>query len=626
MPDTREGGPRIALVIGNSAYQSVGFLDNPKNDAAAMVAALEGLAFDEVISAIDLSQRELLAKLEEFYGKLGGNGTALLFYAGHGVQVRGHNYLLPCDAKVARAADLRSTAIALNDVVRAMSRRAGTRLLFLDACRNDPISDEAGGLARGARSAAIGRDMADVGQGLAKITATAGTFVAYATEPGNVALDGTGANSPFTTALLSHIAEPGLAVDDIMMQVRVDVLDATQGKQLPWSKSALTRRFQFKEGPAPSGAGRDFEQEYWDRVKDTDNPDFLESFLRQFPNGRYAETARARVGRVRARKEAADWETARSTDTIAALADFARRYPGSPRTGAARARLFMRQFARGSMTFGLAVLVILAICIPAFAYLTRLMSELLPLYVENPAMAEANESAIISIGLRLIAVVLAVMVGPWIVFGGLLWATLTRFKGRPVRRTALAFLIALVPVVMLIVDVSVDSWLRQSANARGELAQTSLKYAQAQQQVEAQKKNAAAQGPGAAERLRQLEQDLAVTLKELQALSWDWSFRQRHVPLLQAAIAGLATLVTLVLAAAAISGWRQLRLWGPSIRGGTLVATLIVVVWSLYSHSVWNDTTIGWVFGVWLSVCGFLALGVVRAAAAEDVGPSARAA
>lgn len=106
--------------------------------------------------------------------------------------------------------------------------------------------------------------------------------MAYATEPGNVALDGTGENSPFTTALLRHIGQPGLAVDDIMMEVRVDVLDATEGKQLPWSESALTQRFQFTEGPAHS-VSRDFEHEYWDRVKDTDNPDFLESFVHQFP-------------------------------------------------------------------------------------------------------------------------------------------------------------------------------------------------------------------------------------------------------------------------------------------------------------------------------------------------------
>ena len=324
---------KIALVVGNSAYRYVRTLDNPKNDAAAIAKALQELAFDEIVSAIDLSQKDLLSRLQEFYAKLDRESTALLFYAGHGVQVWGQNYLLPCDAQVAKASDLRSTAIPLNDVVRAMSRRASTRLLFLDACRNDPLSNQAGGLERGVRSVpAIGSDFDDVGRGLAKVTATAGTFVAYATEPGNVALDGTGKNSPFTTALSKHIAQPGLGVDDIMMQVRVDVLDATEGKQLPWSESALTRRFQFREGQAQS-VSRDFEQEYWDRVKDTDNPDFLESFLRQFPNGRHAEAAHSRIGGVRARKEAADWDAARSTDTIAALADFARRYPTSKKCG-----------------------------------------------------------------------------------------------------------------------------------------------------------------------------------------------------------------------------------------------------------------------------------------------------
>src|SRR5262249_2891240 len=138
---------------------------NPKHDAAAMASALAGLGF-EVISAIDVNQAGLSAKLEEFYAKLDRAGTALLFYAGHGVQVRGQNYLLPCDIRINRAADFRSAAVPLNDVVRAMGRRAKTRLLFLDACRNDPISGEAGGLARGARSApAIGSDLADVGQG-----------------------------------------------------------------------------------------------------------------------------------------------------------------------------------------------------------------------------------------------------------------------------------------------------------------------------------------------------------------------------------------------------------------------------------------------------------------------------
>src|SRR5262249_20342885 len=134
---------KIALVVGNSAYRYVRTLDNPKNDAAAIAKSLEELSFDEIIPAIDLDQKDLLERLKEFCAKLDRESIALLFYAGHGVQVWGQNYLLPCDARVAKASDLRSTAIPLNDVVRAMSRRASTRLLFLDACRNDPLSNQA---------------------------------------------------------------------------------------------------------------------------------------------------------------------------------------------------------------------------------------------------------------------------------------------------------------------------------------------------------------------------------------------------------------------------------------------------------------------------------------------------
>src|SRR6185295_17539756 len=156
MNDAATGGSKIALVVGNSAYVNVGALANPKNDAAAMAAALQGLGF-QVISAIDVDQAALNARLDEFYARLDRAGTALLFYAGHGVQVRGQNYLLPCDIRINQASDLRTGAVPLNEVVRALGRRARTRLLFLDACRNDPISGEAGGLARGARSApAIG--------------------------------------------------------------------------------------------------------------------------------------------------------------------------------------------------------------------------------------------------------------------------------------------------------------------------------------------------------------------------------------------------------------------------------------------------------------------------------------
>ena len=627
MSSEREPGKRVALVIGNSAYQSVGVLENPRRDAAAMVAALQGLGFDEVISAIDAGQADLQAKLQDFYAKLDRNGTALLFYAGHGVQVWGRNYLLPCDARVATASDLRTSAIPLDDVVRAMSRRAKTRLLFLDACRNDPISGEAGGLTRGARSApAIGSDIADVGQGLAKITATAGTFVAYATEPGNVALDGTGANSPFTTALLRHLGRPGLAVDDIMMEVRVDVLDATQGKQLPWSESALTQRFQFKAGPAES-VTRDFEQEYWNRVKDTDNPDFLESFLRQFPDGRHAADARARLGGVRVRREVADWEVARSSDTIPALADFARRYPNSERAGAARAKLFLRQFTRGSMMFGSAVLVILAAFIPVFAYVAHLVSQIMPQFLANPSFADNPDPALISLGVRMLAASAVLFIGPWIVFGVLLWVSLARLKRRPIRRTMLTVLIALVPMLISFAYIGVEATLRQRSPVSGELTETGTKVLQLQDQIKTQKKDAGAtQDQTLAERIRKLEQDLATAEHHHQALSWRMSYEKRFLPLLSAGVAALIAFFTLLLSAGAISGWNQLRLWGASMRGGALAAALGVLGWSLYSHSVWSDSSLAVLLAVWLAVSGFLALGLVRAAEYDAPLPTPQAA
>jgi hypothetical protein len=617
-------GARVALVIGNSAYESIGFLANPKRDAAAMAAALQELGFEEVISATDLGRTEFLARLREFYVKLDRTETGLLFYAGHGVQMRGRNYLLPCDAQIARAGDLRTNAVPLDDIVRAMSRRARTRLLFLDACRNDPISDEAGGLTRGVRSAAaaIGSDLAEVGQGLARITATAGTFVAYATEPGNVALDGSGDNSPFTTALLQHIARPGLAVDDILMEVRVDVLEATEGKRLPWSESALTRRFQFKEGPAEP-ASRDFELEYWNRVKDTDNPDFLQSFLHQFPNGRHAEEARARLGGVARRKEAADWELARSRETIAALANFLRRHPNSARSGAARAKLFLRQFTRGSLMFGSAVAVTLAVFIPLFAYLAHLVGNLIPLYAADPSMAGIPEAEMLAMGVRLLGVSVAFFIGPWIVFGVLLWVTLARMRGWPVRRTALAFVIALVPMVICIGFVGAES-ARQNSSAAKQMSDAALKGLQLKQQRDNQQlealKRAEKEGGVPIPDLG-LVQQVAKAEREVEALTWRLSHEKRFIPLLGAGVAAITAFLTLLLCAAAVSGRRQVRLWGPSIRGGALVAAVGVLGWSIYSHSAWNDATLAVLFSVWVSVCGFLALGLVRAAASADALP-----
>ena len=167
----------------------------------------------------------------------------MLFYAGHGLQVTGHNYLVPVDAALASERDLDFEAVSLDFVLRQMEvgREGKTSIVFLDACRNNPLSRN---LARsmGTRSAAVG-------QGLAEVQTGVGTFIAYSTQPGNVALDGAGRNSPFTQALAAHVVEPGKNLTAIMIEVRNDVLKATEGRQVPWDHSALTSDFFFQGEP-----------------------------------------------------------------------------------------------------------------------------------------------------------------------------------------------------------------------------------------------------------------------------------------------------------------------------------------------------------------------------------------
>jgi hypothetical protein len=585
---------RIALVVGNSAYDYVGRLNNPENDAAAMASVLRDLAFDEIISAINLGQKDLLSKLQEFYGKLDRQSTALLFYAGHGVQVWGQNYLLPRDAQVAKASLLRSTALPLNDVVRGMSRRANTRLLILDACRNDPLSNQAGWQERGARSAeAIGSDFDDVGRGLAEVTATAGTFVAYATEPGNVALDGVGQNSPFTTALAKHIALPGLSVDDIMMQVRVDVLDATKGKQLPWSVSALTRQFQFKEGSAQSGS-RDFEQEYWDRVKDTDNPDFLESFLRQFPNGRHAEAARALIGGVRARKEAADWEAARSVDTIAALADFARRYPQSKNAAVAKSRLFVKQLRQGA-TFAVAGIVG-AIAVSSLFVALLAAAFRFGLKLEVPVVLATLSS-------------LLLVIAPSIVFGALLWVGLKRYASRPFLRAGLVLCAIAAPAIAVQAGpLLLSHWSPKSQSTLSYLEKTrELEVAVAVGMRDDRYKNDPVFKNEIDQQQRALKQARTATYPA-----------RVYYPLLTAVLAGLSAGCALLVTGIAISGLRGLAPWETATVGGALFGSnaAMAMILATVDDPQWRvDETIA--LACWGSIALFAALGTSRAAAVD---------
>jgi hypothetical protein len=230
---------RVALVIGQSNYRAVVPLPNPANDAKAMSQMLADSGF-EVLTASDLSQSEMRAKVGDFAARVAAKGpdtVALVFYAGHGLQIDGENFLVPVDVDPKRETDIPLQAVRLNDVLNTLtSVPSKTRILLLDACRNNPFPD-------------INKT---AGRGLAIVDArngSPGTFMSFSTSPGAEAEDGNGANSPYTAALLAAAREPGLSIEDTFKRVRVSVNKATQGRQTPWDSSSLTDDFRFI-GPA----------------------------------------------------------------------------------------------------------------------------------------------------------------------------------------------------------------------------------------------------------------------------------------------------------------------------------------------------------------------------------------
>jgi uncharacterized protein len=255
-----EAGPgerRVALVIGNSDYVYVPRLDNPSNDATAVAQQLRDLGFS-VTLLLNLDKASFEQRVREFANSLVGAEAAVFFYAGHGLQVDGRNYMVPVDANAANEADLPFELVAVDIALQRLANQRITNIVILDACRNNPLSEK---LAK-----AIGDRANAVGQGLASIYAGVGTLVTFSTQPGNVALDGQGADSPFTEALLQHIATPNVDVLSMMRDVRRDVVTRTNKSQVPWDTSSLVDEFFFKKEPQVEKVSKD------DDVKKTPGP------------------------------------------------------------------------------------------------------------------------------------------------------------------------------------------------------------------------------------------------------------------------------------------------------------------------------------------------------------------
>jgi len=229
---TFAASPRTALIIGNSEY-SLMPLTNPENDAEDIAEKLKALDF-EVIFAKNKSKSEMKSLIRQFGAKLKEKGgVGLFFYAGHGLQIDGMNYLVPVDFNASVSYEVADAAVNSSLITGAMEEAANPlNIILLDACRDNPFP-------RKNRSSS---------RGLAKMDSASGTIIAYSTSPGDVAADGEGRNSPYTENLLKHMASPGLTIEQVFKRVRVGVEDSTGGRQLPWETSSLRGDFYFKLG------------------------------------------------------------------------------------------------------------------------------------------------------------------------------------------------------------------------------------------------------------------------------------------------------------------------------------------------------------------------------------------
>ena len=337
--------PRIALVVGNSNYTEAP-LPNPVNDTRLVAATLSSLGF-QVDLQLDADQKTMKFAIVDFGERLsraGKDAVGLLFYAGHGLQVSGENYRIPLAANIIRESHVAIEAVSAGWVLGEMEF-AGNAMNFviLDACRNNPLS-------RGFRSTI---------QGLARMDAPRGSIVAHSTAPGQVARDGLGVNSPYTTALVREMRAPGTSVEHMFKQVRVAVMADTDDQQVPWESSSLTGDFFFVPGQvsaeteqsvaAPSSLDN-AEQAFWQAIKDSDSAYDYQAYLDAYPTGIYAALARARASALQAASanqatrdtagsDLAFWDAIKDSTNPADFAAYPQQFPNGTFAPLAQVRL-----------------------------------------------------------------------------------------------------------------------------------------------------------------------------------------------------------------------------------------------------------------------------------------------
>ena len=317
-------GGKVALVIGNGNYQNANKLPNPANDASDMAAMLKTMGF-EVISGTDLDHETMVARISEFEEATQNAETALFFYAGHGMQVDGQNYLIPINAKLERKSSLQFEAIDSEVLYRAMTAPGRTAIVFLDACRDSPLSRRFASIGKSTRST-------EAPQGLATpTTAGGGLFIGFATNPREVAADGEGRNSPFTTALLKYMPTPGLEIQQMMTKVKANVFEATHETQEPWHNSSLRNDVYLggvvTAAPAPETVPQkqsrpepvvssSLEVE-WNAVKATNSLSVLDAFIAAHAdNPVFLALAEERKNEIRQKNNTAVLESLQLPETV----------------------------------------------------------------------------------------------------------------------------------------------------------------------------------------------------------------------------------------------------------------------------------------------------------------------